>query len=266
MRASARHAMVLLALAACAALPAAAAGTPTVPLTPSASLSLPAPPNTTAATTTAAPNTTAVPVTAAPAVAPLIELAYMNNSVGSADLALRLAGAVGVNATRVDISGFTLAATNATASAATASFRLRATENETFAFQLTEQLAFVVAIGLNGSYPLSNGSVVLFNQHLLALNLTSFAWFLPTTAVPDTTGAAPTFTPVPTVRYNDAGNQSPAGEPGASDNTALIYAIVFGIIGAVIIISVITFCVKKFAMREKKNTSKGGGYRYAAKV
>ena len=54
------------------------------------------------------------------------------------------------------------------------------------------------------------------------------------------------------------------GQP--EEKSSVIYAIVFGIIGGIVVIAGIVFCVKKFALREKKDTSKrGGGYKYAAR-
>uniref|UniRef100_A0A7S1QLF4 Membrane-associated protein n=1 Tax=Neobodo designis TaxID=312471 RepID=A0A7S1QLF4_NEODS len=78
---------------------------------------------------------------------------------------------------------------------------------------------------------------------------------------------APAFTPAPTQVNPDNGNHTYDHVGGdGDDNNGTIYAIIFGIIGVLIVVALVTFCIKHFAKKEKKDTSKrGGGYKYATR-
>ena len=78
---------------------------------------------------------------------------------------------------------------------------------------------------------------------------------------------APTFTPAPTQVNPDNGNHTYDDVGGdGDDSNGTMYAIIFGIIGVLIVVALVTFCIKHFAKKEKKDTSKrGGGYKYATR-
>ena len=84
------------------------------------------------------------------------------------------------------------------------------------------------------------------------------------TTNPDT--VAP-FTPAPTQVNPDNGNHTYDDVGGGGDDSNnTIYAIIFGILGVLIVVAAVTFCIKHFAKKEKKDTSKrGGGYKYATR-
>jgi hypothetical protein len=79
----------------------------------------------------------------------------------------------------------------------------------------------------------------------------------PITHTPPT--AAP---PVTVLTPNSTEAYAPITDEESSNG--IIYAVIFGVIGVLVIVGGVTFCIKKFATREKSDTSKrGGGFKYA---
>ena len=104
-----------------------------------------------------------------------------------------------------------------------------------------------------------------FALYLAPLRLLRYSYEVLTTG---TSGPTVTYTPLPTILFFGVNGGTPPPERVGEEegNSGYIIAVVFGVIGVIILIGGITFCVKKFVLREKDVRTGGRSYKHARAV